>query len=376
MPPHSPETVERRVLLTNIRLRHYAGSEIATFELAQELRKSGFQVWVATFDFGHPMRQHFEEAGIPVFNPLVEEPPQREFGIAWVHHAPVFTHLLDLGLRFKKFVFCSLSPFEPLEAPPACIDWASRHLCNSQETADYFIRRSMTGGLKPLVFPNSVTEEFFDSPGRPQPVTLEKIAVVSNHPPPEVLDLRRRFPGITYFGENRREKYLRPSDLLGFDLLLTIGRTVQYGFALRIPVYCYDRFGGAGYILRDEFPLREHFNFSGRSSGRKLDGAALAADIRSRYRNAVADLDFLHQKALERYRLRDNVASIFRFLEQAPAQDDLWNLRFPPNVQFQVHANRSFVALFRENAGLNAWRAKLQENPIRRARDLIRRLLR
>lgn len=85
-----------------------------------------------------------------------------------------------------------------------------------------------------------------------------------------------------------------------FDLIITIGRTVQYCFAMGVPVYVYDYFGGPGYIDESNFELAEKCNFSGRGFGKKsVDD--LISEIFNEYQNAVFRLEKLHSVAQQEY---------------------------------------------------------------------------
>jgi hypothetical protein len=105
---------------------------------------------------------------------------------------------------------------------------------------------------------------------------------VSNHLPAELLDavqgLRAkgaevraigRFPG----GEPRRTLL---DDLEWADAVVSIGKTVQYAIVNGLPAYCYDHFGGSGWLSSDNFEKNADLNFSGR--GFESKGASQIVD--------------------------------------------------------------------------------------------------
>jgi len=73
--------------------------------------------------------------------------------------------------------------------------------------------------------------------------------------------------------------YIEDKVLENYDLVITIGKTVNYCLALGVPVYCYDWFGGSGYLNPGNFAINKRHNFSGRDSFRKLSGEAIFREI-------------------------------------------------------------------------------------------------
>ncbi len=103
----------------------------------------------------------------------------------------------------------------------------------------------------------------------------KKILLVSNHPPIEVEKAREllRAQGISVisFGTMAGGNPTRvlPEHIAEVDVVLTIGKTVQYSILAGIPVYCYDHFGGPGYLSSKNFQKARDLNFSGRGFKRK-----------------------------------------------------------------------------------------------------------
>ena len=95
--------------------------------------------------------------------------------------------------------------------------------------------------------------------------------------------------------------------LIPYDLVITIGKTVQYCFALKIPVYCYDHFGGPGYIDGENYALAKNHNFSGIGFNRKITGEGLFQDMVSRFTQANENLEFLYHKARQEFCLESNL---------------------------------------------------------------------
>ncbi len=166
------------------------------------------------------------------------------------------------------------------------------------------------------LLPNWATEEMFGLFG-PRPCKLERVLCVSNHLPAELQGLRRALAGsavrVDFVGRRSGGRVRRVDArlLAAYDLVVTIGKTVQYALAAGIPVYCYDRWGGHGYLAMDSLEHAEATNFSGRCCGRRLTAEAIAAEIRAGFEAAFAGREGLHREARRRYRLKTNLERLF-----------------------------------------------------------------
>jgi hypothetical protein len=95
-------------------------------------------------------------------------------------------------------------------------------------------------------------------------------------------------------------------------MVVTIGKTVQYGLACGVPVYVYDKFGGPGYLDRTNFAAAKRCNFSGRCCRRKLEPAQIGAEIVEAYNDARAFVDGLSADDLDCFRLERQMDEILR----------------------------------------------------------------
>ncbi len=82
---------DKTIVITQIRLHDYAGSEIVTLELADYLSSIGMRVLIATHTFGGPIKKDFAKlGGVKVltsdqrnFNKILDE---ETIDYVWVHH--------------------------------------------------------------------------------------------------------------------------------------------------------------------------------------------------------------------------------------------------------------------------------------------------
>lgn len=311
------------VLLLTHYIRDFTGSELNILDLAIEFVNLGYEVLVGTFVCCNPLKEIFEERRIRVINILQEDLPRREFNLIWSQHSPVLNHaLFEQNVIAEKIIYSSLSPFEPLESPPNFVNELTLVLANSSETQKQLI----TEGVNPeqiLIFPNSVTQYFFQKASlRVTNKELRKICIVSNHVPEELENtaelLKNHNIDCDFYGFEHDVKLVTPDLLKQYNVVITIGKTVQFSMALAIPVYCYDRFGGPGWITMDNIKKASYFNFSGRCCYRKLSSEKIVQEILNGYENCLKQKRELYDYTFELFSFSKNVAFILDTIKGKP----------------------------------------------------------
>lgn len=303
----------KSVLITNNHLVHYAGSELVTLDLARHFKSLGWETEVATLEIGEPISRHFSSEGIRVSNLLQSAPQTKRFDLIWAQHHPVITEYLDEeNYSLCNLVINCLSPTEPLETPPLFVESASVILANSKETRDALVKCGLEEQAV-MLFPNSLSDSWFS----PQSVKssnrkLRKIAVVSNHIPDEIGQLKENNCGleVSFIGMSERYEILTPELVSTFDAVITIGRTVPQALAQMVPVFCYDKFGGPGWLIEDNFEEAEYFNFSGRCTTRKMESAEILNAIVVGFPEAARFSSQAQELCRMRYSLKRNVESV------------------------------------------------------------------
>jgi hypothetical protein len=310
-----------RVLITNHHLSCFGGSEIATLDLAKLFTSFGCEVNVATLCYGPPIYESFRLENINVTDLLEDELPYQHYDLIWAHHAPVLNKvLLEKNITADKILVSLLSPYEPLEAPPLYVNDLNLCLVNSRETGDNISDYCSNV----TVFNNSVSEEFL-AVSKIVNAKLSRIAVVSNHLPREVLGcidiLRDNGFYVDIYGFGYKEELITPDLITSYDAVVSIGRTVQYCLVLGVPIYCYDRFGGPGWINSYNINMSEYYNFSGRCTVKKLTSEEIVNGIVSNYDDMLSEIDELKSIARARYSLKNNVETILGMLNEMPNID-------------------------------------------------------
>lgn len=308
------------VLITNYFLECYAGSQLVTFDLAKSFKEAGAHVTVAGFIIREPIISLFNSIGVSVINPLSSPTAlkQENFDLIWGHHWPILGYIVfERAIKTKYLILSSLSPFEYIESIWMLTNKADLITFNSEEnkeTQERFlcsVDRTKLNTLK-----NSLTQEWFTtpSPQSDRSHQLRKIAIISNHIPAELIDamnmLNQANIEVSPFGLQFKQTLITPEIIDEYDAIITIGHTVQKSLARNIPVFCYDRFGGPGWITLKNIDHAERFNFSGRCSHKKMSGKEIFHEVTNGFQAALnANFDHICQ---ERFSLSMNITKLLR----------------------------------------------------------------
>lgn len=273
-----------KVLITQGAMSDLAGSEVVTLELAEYFSRAGSEVIVYSKHFGDRVTETLETAERVKWTTEIKDVDLQNLDLLWVHHQFLPKPVLELALRggwHTTTIFHHMSPFGLLEqpyTPRVELALSNLTLYNSEETREAIETSFFPDpAMRPAsaVFGNPAPDSFWREPGSFRPrARLERLLVVSNHLPDEVgatlALLKRAGIKITVLGrQGKHYRRVRPRDIHESDAILTIGKTVQYGILGGTPVYCYDRFGGPGYLSPENIRRAEWFNFSGRGFSRK-----------------------------------------------------------------------------------------------------------
>ena len=273
----------KRFLITQNTLKFIAGSEVVTLELADYLQNQGANVVVYTYYFADPMKKYFSEKKIKVIDDDDLKLKLSDFDYIWVHHQVLPLNIINelgrkLPTNMPKFIFNHMSGSEHILLEHPYI-WdledklSSISLFNSKETYQN-LQNYFPNKLNTNLFQNPAPIDFSETKDDILSRKLKEILIVSNHPPKEILGLIKKLQDngyrvISLGGFREDQSLITPEVISGFDVVISIGKTVQYCLIAGIPVYVYDHFGGPGYLNDANYIGAEDTNFSGRCSGKK-----------------------------------------------------------------------------------------------------------
>jgi len=289
-----------RVLITHPIISRIMGSTVVALELAEYFIQKGAAVRIYAAYADGPAKRVFDERGIPTVDGADPELSLSDFDLVWVHSAVLpLSFLRELNTPSSEprpaFVFHHMSS---LDAVADEFPWilgleqalSSQSLFISpaalEANAEYFTQPP------PLaLFENPAPGSFCRLDYQPA-AEPARILVVSNHIPDELNEACDRLVAlgieVTRTGDGNAVYTLVTPELLGqFDLVITIGKTVQYCLVAGVPVYVYDHFGGPGYLNAENFESLAWRHFSARDSS-PLAVDEIVDSIRGGYAAAVA----------------------------------------------------------------------------------------
>jgi hypothetical protein len=307
-----------KILVTNYFLRNFTGSEINALQICIALRTLGYEAEAATFFYDEPIKRKFQERNITVKNLLHEDLRLDEYDLFWAHHFHTLNHIvINSESNSSKVIYSCLGPFSSLAAPPTYHNELNFILSNSQGNNEVLLSEGLDK-TKIRYFPNFSPRIFYKKAQESTPGELTRIGVISNHPPQEIINFAKFAQDnglmVEFIGQDANKIYVDPDIITKYDLIISIGKTVQYCFSLKVPIYCYDHFGGPGFITPDNIQFEEYFNFSGRGTNKKRSGQELLDDIRRNYAGACSHLDFLFSYSKEHFMLEYNIQKLFNEL--------------------------------------------------------------
>lgn len=305
------------ILITNFEIKQYSGSEINATTIAKRFKELGYTVYMAALDFGDPLLSEVREESFDVLINLLDgdfDFSSIEFDIVWSHHSFMLDWLIfEKGLKAKKIVNSSLSPVEVFEVPPLYANDINMSIVNSQETE---AKLKEDGIINTYLLENYSFKNYFEK--NISIKELKKIAIVSNHVPEEIFELVKRLEENNYetqiYGIQGKREFITDEILKDYDVIITIGKTVQYAMSLKIPVYIYDKFGGPGYLTMDNMEINRAHNFSGRGYNKKTVDE-IYTEITEQFSLELEQLEEIKKYAKDNFCFEDKIDDVIKKLD-------------------------------------------------------------
>lgn len=312
------------LILTNHFLE-IGGSEMVAIDVAEVLDGMGYDVEIFCNAFSNDMLQHLKSDIIVTDN--VSHININKYEFIWTQHGVIGLFLSNLKVSKEGLTLVSahLSPFENHEhiGLMSALLTQAKIVTNSEETKNYLIEYGVPGNQM-FNFKNSAPKMYFSSNFN-LPDEIKSVAIISNHIPVEIFEvvdlLRKAGVKVKIYGKNYTYTRIKLEHLEEVDAVITIGRSVQYALCAGKPVYCYDIWGGPGWLNLDNFANAEKFNFSGRCCNRKITSDIIFKEIINDFYKTRGDFDILHDYAIKNYCLEDNLREIIS--KEAPDYSDV-----------------------------------------------------
>lgn len=332
-----------RILLCTNHLFRWAGSEVVLLELAEEAASYGLSVSVLANEFSGSVKKELKKVTNKLYT-TEKDIDLFSFDIIYSQHH-ISSLLVEKALsdsnekmgRFPFLIYNHLSSFDPYEVPGPFIErsLADLILANSRETANKLAEYG-----KPFdstqVFANPAPQRFMNA----KPLNsneLSKLLVISNHLPGEIKKavkiLEKANIQTTIVGRKFRQDRVTPSLIAQHDALVTIGKSVQYSMLSSRPVYCYDHFGGPGWLdSLEKFQLASEYNFSGRCTRNVRSSSTIANELINGFSGAKDFQNSLPNEEIKHFCLNVQFEELVKratvalnSAERSSAKWELWN---------------------------------------------------
>ena len=354
---------KQRFLICQPILGDLNGSTMVTLELCEYLIRSGAEVTVFSYYIENPAKELFDKAKVKLIdykdNLRIKA---NQYDFVWIHSQTIPPCIVeDLGndKQIKtKFIFLHMAAVDyiPDERPYIYQleqKISSKTLFISEEVKEKNIP-FFTQKLDYAFFRNPAPKEFiFDYKKQ---ATLNKILIVSNHPPKELLDARKILASngieVELIGEGQKGyRRITPAVIKKYNAIITIGKTVQYCFMSGTPVYVYDMHGGPGWLSEKNFSKAKENNFSGRGFCKKTPNQ-IAQEIMSGYHEAQNFYDDKMEQFRSEYLIDNVLDSIL---------SDVKTRKISPFAKDYILAIKESLALTSIRFNLNTTVRKLKE---------------
>jgi hypothetical protein len=316
-------------------MTRFNGPSLIAADLATTLRAMGVQVTLAGWLTHAPYLEEVPGLGGAIAlsrdpRPLVG----RGFDLVIAHgwRSAGFA-LLECAVRFRHLVLCSFSSSVDGEAIFGLEGKADALLFAADRARDMQEASLAHCPAPRVIYRNAVPRTWHL--GAANPGALAHVGVVTNHLCPEVRELiaRLQAAGITtsLVGREGTARLLDPATMDGFDAVVTIGHTVQKALARGVPVFCYDHFGGPGWITSANLDHAEANLFAGLDASRR-PAEALLREMVDGHAQAISEAPALRDVARRRYLVEERLAAVLgAFTPRAAMRDfggpEHWNAR-------------------------------------------------
>ena len=358
-----------RILIATNQLQHISGSEVVALEFARYFQSLGHEIELFANWAGPPMSDIVRETlGLRIHTKPDPINPTA-FDLAYFQHqvAGLFDFTAVQGSKpATAIVMGRLARRSFIESGGWLHDnlLADRVLANSPLTLEHLQK---VGSVAPAsTFHNAAPAAFFRPGFQPSP-TLRRILFITNYDDPAVLGaarlLRAGYEVLHVGRTGSGERMVTPELVFGSDVVVTMGKSVQYALASRTPVFVYDHYGGPGYLDPRSRELAARFSFSGRCCERRLSAEALAAEIVDEHPVGVAFARTCTDAWLSRFHLSGHLDELLATPPRSNAERRDTVMRHPFLQQERMlawHVRKTYIEKMKLRASVEDLRRRLE----------------
>ena len=300
----------KRILLSNIRMENFSGTETFTYTLAKELEGRGYKVDVFTFYPGKASENLFE------INPANQKDRLRmDYDYIFINHNKCLEHLKTV--RGVRVLTCH-GIFPEVEQP---VDGADHYVSISKEVNDH---------LKELGYESTTLYNGIDCDRFSPTSTINKklknvVSICKGVKANEILQeacdrIGVGFKAIRSVKNNKIIEVKEVEDYINeADLVVSLGRGAYEAMACGRAVMVFDKRGymdkmiGDGIVTKDNIKEIIKNNFSGRRYEIEFDVNGLVDELK-KYDQSMGDIN--REYALKNFNIKKQVDKYFNLLDK------------------------------------------------------------
>jgi len=275
-----------RILMTNLRLTWYSGSDTYLYALGVELMKRGHKISIYSPIVSPIMEgRRFKEAGFEIIDDLTKHFDKvnkgKEFDIIHGHHNRTLSEVHSVFTKLPAiFVSHGVLP-EPEKYPRDVL--ISKYIAVSEEVLDYQFK-DIDKSRKEIIRNPIDTDRFYYAPKKIGKKI--KILIVSNYynnewDAEEIWDTAKELNAeIDVIGTNGKITFETEKVIKDCDIAIGLGRSILEAMSMGKPVIVGDYNGYDGLITPKSYLDIRKSNFSGRCHREKWDKEKLTNTIK------------------------------------------------------------------------------------------------
>ncbi|WP_251197724.1 hypothetical protein [Anaerotardibacter muris] len=325
-------------MITHTTISQIMGSTVVAAQLASCLKEKGAAVTVFSTSFANPAKEMFERLAIDV---VFDEDAQFDlysFDYIWVNSQILPLSIVAALDQFNGateeqqqillkempcFIFNHMGAMEEVSDEYPYIPLLEESLASlevfvsseAREVMEPYYDADRNAAIPQVVFPNPAPQQFaFDRPALAQGAKPGSILFVSSHLPEEAYQamdmLKSQGCEVLHIGAGANEREVTPEVIAQADVVVTIGKTVQYCLCSATPVFVYDYLGGFGYLNDKNIQAAQYANFSGRG-GAKMSADQIVSALLDGYEQASVYLQANLAGLREQFDMGSQVDQIF-----------------------------------------------------------------
>lgn len=260
-----------KILVSNLRLNHFGGSEIWTYQVVEELLRLNHEVYIYTREVGEVYDMLIQKGAKPFHN-------GKQYDLGILNHVECIHSLRDMDISVRVQTCHGVFP-APEQPVKEGIDY---HVSITEEVHDHLLQK----GIKSDVLYNPVNLDRYDRMfSVSDRVNSILCLCVGTQAQQEVIEVGKRMKiRVSVHSKWKEPIFNLEEEINKHDLVIGYGRGVVESIACGRNVIVYDsrRYTpkqGDGLLTKDNFNQSLACNFTGRATNKKFTVKSLCDEV-------------------------------------------------------------------------------------------------